>query len=296
MIRNFIKKNHYEYYEEVNLYKYNTYRLNVIAKYLVFPKSVDELIDLLGFIKDYDYKYLVLGNGSNVIFKEDYYDGVVIKLDRLRHIEFHDDIVEVEAGYPLMRLAMETAQRGLSGLEFASAIPGYVGASAAMNAGAYKCDISDILIDMRVVNSNLELVTISKGELEYRYRDSFIKENKDYIVVSCRLKLTKGDREQILKLISERRVRRIQSQPLDFPSAGSVFRNPDGMYAGELIENCGLKGFSVGGAMVSNKHANFIVNTGSATGKDIITLIEKIQSEVYDRYHVHLILEQIIIE
>lgn len=296
MIKNFIKENNYEYYIDENLKKYNTYRLDVTSKYLIFPKTIDELINLLKFIKQNNYKYLVLGNGSNIIFKNNYYDGIIIKLDRLNKLTLIDDIVEVEAGYSLVKLSMDISLKGLSGLEFATAIPGLVGASCAMNAGAYNNDISNVLMDIKVINPNLELVTMTKEDLEFNYRDSYIKKNKDYIIVSARFKLTKSNKEEILKLISKRKIRRTETQPLDYPTAGSVFRNPEGMYAGELIENCNLKGYSIGGAKVSEKHANFIINYNNATGEDIIKLIKIIKEKVYEKYNVELILEQIIIE
>lgn len=296
MIKNFIKENNYEYYEEANLKMHNTYRLDTVCKYLIFPKSIEELINLLKVIKEDNYKYLVLGNGSNIIFKNTYYDGIIIKLDRLNHLKVNDNIVEVEAGYSLLKLSLDMALKGLSGLEFASGIPGLVGASTAMNAGAYKSDIGEILIDVKVINPNLELITMTKEQLEFKYRDSYIKKNKDYIIVSTKFKLEKTNNNEILELISKRRVRRLETQPLEYPSAGSVFRNPEGMHAGELIEKCGLKGYTIGGATVSEKHANFIVNTNDATGKDIINLINLIKDKVYEKFNVELILEQIIIE
>jgi UDP-N-acetylmuramate dehydrogenase len=137
---------------------------------------------------------------------------------------------------------------------------------------------------------------MTNEELEFSYRNSFFKNNHNYIIVSCRFKLTKGDKNEMLKLISKRRIRRIESQPLNYPSAGSVFRNPDGMYAGELIEKCGLKGYKIGGAMVSEKHANFIVNSGGATGRDIINLINKVKEEVKNKYNIEMVMEQIIID
>ena len=296
MIKNFIKEKNYEYYIDENLKKYNTYRLDVTTKYLIFPKTIDELINLLKFIKENNYKFLVLGNGSNVIFKNNYFDGIIIKLDRLNNLKLTDNIVEVEAGYSLVKLSMDMSLKGLSGLEFATAIPGLVGASTAMNAGAYNSDISNILIDVKVINPNLELVTMTKEELEFSYRDSYIKNNKDYIIVTSRFKLEKKDKDEMLKLISKRRIKRTETQPLDYPTAGSVFRNPEGMYAGELIEKCNLKGYTVGGAKVSEKHANFIINDNNATGEDIIKLIEIIKEKIYEKYNIELMPEQIIIE
>ena len=165
-----------------------------------------------------------------------------------------------------------------------------------MNAGAYKSDIASVVETVTVVNPDNEIVTMRHDDLNFSYRNSFFKENKGYYIISATLKLTKGKKEEILEKISKRRVKRIETQPLDMPSAGSVFRNPEGMYAGELIEKIGLKGYKLNGAMVSEKHANFIVNKDNASGKDIVKLIKKIQDEVKKEFNVDLILEQIIVD
>ena len=296
MIKNFIKKHNLEYYEEANLKRYNTYRLETICKYLIIPKTKEELRDLLKYIKEKELKYIVLGNGSNIIFKDMYYDGIVIILNKLNKIIIDNDTVEVSAGYSLQKLAIEACSQGLEGLEFACGIPGFVGASIAMNAGAYNNSISEIIETVEVINPDLEFVTMSKENLEFEYRNSIFKKEKDYIIVSAILKLSKGNKDEILEKISKRRVKRLETQPLDMPSAGSVFRNPENMHAGALIEQCGLKGYSINGATISEKHANFIVNTGGATGKDIIKLIDKIKFEVKNKFNVDLVLEQIIVD
>lgn len=296
MIKSFIRNHDIEYYEKVSLKKYNTYKLDVVCDYLVFPDDLGTLVLLLNFLKENDIKYLVLGNGSNVIFKNDVYDGVIIKLDRLNQVTFNDTTIEVEAGYSLVKLAIECMKRSIGGFEFASGIPGVIGASIAMNAGAYKSDMAGIVKEVKVINPNLEIVTMTNEELNFSYRDSFLKQNPGYYVVSATLELESGDSKEIEDLISKRRVKRMETQPLDAPSAGSVFRNPKGMYAGELIENCGLKGYRIGDAMVSDKHANFIVNVGNATGEDILKLINLIKKKVKEKYDVDLILEQLIIE
>lgn len=289
----FFKK--YEYYENCNIKKYNTYRLGVICKYLVFVKNTLELIDALKYLKENNIKYLILGNGSNVIFKDDYYDGVIIKLDKMNNIKINNNEIEVESGYSLMKLSRDILDYGLSGLEFASGIPGLLGASIAMNAGAYNKDMASVVKEVKVINEKNELVTMKNNELEFGYRDSFFKKNKEYICVSSILTLEPGEKSECLELINSRKERRMATQPLEYPSAGSVFRNPKGMHAGELIENCGLKGYNINGAEVSEKHANFIVNKGNCTGKDIIKLINLIKNKVYEKYNVELILEQEII-
>lgn len=296
MIKNFIEKNNYEYMNEASLKRYNTYRIDIKCKYLVFPKTKEQFIELLKELSTAKEKYLVLGNGSNIILNTTYYDGVVILLNKLNKMTIDDLTVEVEAGYSLQKLALETSSLGLEGLEFATGIPGMVGASIAMNAGAYKNDIASVVETVTVVNPNNEIVTMHHDDLNFSYRTSFFKENKGYYIISATLKLKQGNKEEILEKISKRRVKRIETQPLDMPSAGSVFRNPEGMYAGELIEKIGLKGYNLNGAMVSEKHANFIVNKGNASGKDIVKLIQKIKEEVKKEFNVDLIVEQIIVD
>ena len=296
MIKNFIKQHNLEYYEDANLKRYNTYRLETKCKYLIFPTNKEELRELLEYLNTKKEKYIVLGNGSNIIFKNDYYDGIVIILSKLNKMTINDNIIEVEAGYSLQKLALEACSQGLTGLEFACGIPGQIGASIAMNAGAYNNSLSELVETVDVINPNFEIVTMQKKDLEFGYRDSLFKREKNYIIISAKIKLEHGNKEEILEKTNKRRLKRIETQPLDMPTAGSVFRNPPDMHAGALIEQSNLKGYNINGAEVSKKHANFIVNTGGATGKDIVKLINKIQTEVKKEYNIDLILEQIIID
>ena len=292
MIENFTNK--YEVFFDVSLLKYNTYKLDVKCKCLIFPKDIEELIDILKIIKKNNYKYYILGNGSNVIFKNDYFDGVIIKLDRFNKVNVDNDIITSGCGVSLMKLSSMAIKENLSGLEFAYGIPGLVGASVAMNAGAYKKDLSDILVSVRLLDKDLNVIEMKKEELAFSYRNSILKNNKDYIVLECIFKLTEGNKEEMMDKVNKRRQKRLLTQPLEFPSAGSVFRNPDGMFAGELIEKCNLKGYNINGAEVSEKHANFIINKGGAKGEDIIKLINVIKLKVKEEFNVDLYLEQII--
>lgn len=296
MIKNFFNKNNIEYYEEISLKKYNTYRVNTICKYLVFPKNEEELIQTLKELSQNNIKHFILGNGSNIIFSMDYYDGVIIKLDKLNKITYDNNLVTAEAGCSLIKLALDTIDKSLSGLVFATGIPGAVGASTAMNAGAYNSDMSQVVKTVRVLTPNYEIITMNNNDLEYTYRDSFLKRNPNMIVLSTTFELEKGNKEEMLHQTEERKKKRMLSQPLNMPNAGSVFRNPENMYAGELIEKCNLKGYNINGAEVSTKHANFIINTGNATGKDIISLIDTIKKEIKKNYNVELKLEQIIVK
>lgn len=294
MIENFINK--YECFFDISLLKYNTYKLDVKCKCLIFPKDIEELVDILKIIKDNNYKYYILGNGSNVIFNCDYYDGIIIKLDRFNKVNIDNNIITSECGVSLMKLSNMAIKENLSGLEFAYGIPGLVGASVAMNAGAYKEELSDILVSVKLLDKDLNVIEMKPEELNFSYRNSLLKNNKDYIVLECTFKLIDGNKEEMMEKVNKRRDKRLLTQPLEFPSAGSVFRNPEGMFAGELIEKCNLKGYNINGAEVSEKHANFIINKGGAKGEDIVKLINIIKEKVKKEFNVDLYLEQIIID
>ena len=296
MIKSFFNNLNITYKEETSLKNYNTYRLNTIAKFIVFPKNVEELKEIIKYLKDNNIKYYLLGNGSNIIFSMDYYDGVIIKLDNLNKITYKNNLVTAEAGCLLIKLSMDTIEKGYTGMEFSTGIPGCVGASVAMNAGAYNSDLATIIKEVTVLTPENKIITMKKEELEFEYRDSFLKKNKGYIVLSATFELEKGNIEEMKQIVSERKKKRITSQPLDMPNAGSVFRNPIDNYAGSLIEKANLKGYNINGAEISKKHANFIVNTGNATGKDIISLINKVKQEIKEKENIDLLLEQIIVE
>lgn len=295
MIKNFFDSLGISYKEDISLKNYNTYRVNTICKFLVFPKTTDELLEIVKYIKENNIKYYILGNGSNIILSMDYYDGVMIKLDNFNTIEYKDNLVTAGAGCSLIKLSLDTIDKSLSGMEFSTGIPGSVGASVAMNAGAYNSDISAIIKEATVLTPENEIKVMTKEEMDFSYRMSFLKRNKKYVVLSATFELEKGDRDKMKELVDERMRKRTLSQPLDLPNAGSVFRNPEGNYAGALIEKVNLKGYNLNGAEVSTKHANFIVNKGNATGKDIITLIETIQKEIKEKENIELKLEQIIV-
>ena len=292
MNENFIKN--YEYYKDISLKKYNNYRLDVKCGYLIYPSTVEELTNLLKYLKENNINYFILGGGSNIILAKPYFD-VVIKLDNLNNIEIKDNIVTAEAGVSLIYLANLCMNNNLNGLAFAGGIPGMVGASTAMNAGAYKEDMASIVKEVKVVTPELEVITLTNKDLNYSYRNSFLKEHKDYICTEVTLEMRYLDKDKIKETMASRKQRRIDTQPLDKPSAGSVFRNPEGLSAGKLIEDAGVKGYKIGGAKISTKHANFIVNTGDATYEDILELIDYTKKKIKEIYNIDLILEQEII-
>ena len=281
-----------EVLEDIDLKEYNTYRVSCLAKALVKPKDIESLKRLLYFLQQEKIEYRILGNGSNILFVSSTYPGVLIKLDAFQKIEIEDTNVVAEAGVPLIYLAQLCAQKGLSGLEFASGIPGLVGASVIMNVGAHNGEISSIVKTVKVLTKDLEVKELTKNALNFSYRNSFLKEHKEYIVLEVTLELQKKNPEDILNIMQEYIKTRKEHQPIDAPSAGSVFKNPSNDSAGRIIESLGLKGKRIGGAEVSQKHANFIVNTGTATGQDIYDLILFIQKSVKEKYNIDLSLEQ----
>ena len=256
--------------DNVLLSKYTTYRVGGPAICVVYPKNVTCLVKLLRFLKLENVMYKMLGNGSNLLFSDKPYNGVLIKLDEFNNIEFlGKNKVRVGAGVSLVKLSLLTAKKGFTGLEFASGIPGSIGGAVFMNAGAYKSDMGYIVEKVKVLTPDLKII---------------------YLEVI--LKLQKGSRDAIEEVIRERRKRRIESQPLEYPSAGSVFRNPEGDFAGRLVEEAGLKGMKHGGAMISDKHANFVVNYKKAKAEDIKYLIDLAHDKIKENYGVNLKIEQ----
>lgn len=277
---------------KASLAKYTTYRVGGIASILVYPKNIEKLIYLMEIINRENIKYFVLGNGSNVLFSDDPYDGIIIKLDYLDEIDFQDNIVHVGAGYSLIKLSLECAKRGLSGLEFASGIPGTVGGAVFMNAGAYNADMKSVIKDVTVLTPDLKIITLTKTEMNFKYRESFLQHHKGYICLGATIKLNHSERSVLEEIIKDRKLKRKRTQPLEYPSAGSVFRNPEGMFSGKLIEDLNLKGYRVGGAEISTKHANFIINVGGATASDIKEIIDYVKLKVKEKYNINLRVEQ----
>ncbi len=278
---------------DVLLSKHTTYKVGGKAKLMVYPKNVECLVKLLKLIKMHDIKYKVLGLGSNVLFSDKIFDGVIIRLSELDEVEFFgNNKIRVGAGYSLMKLSLLAARKGLAGLEFASGIPGTVGGAVFMNAGAYKSDMGYVVTEVKVLTPDFNIITLENKEMNFHYRSSFLQKHPDYICLEAVIKLEKGDKNALDEVIKERRQRRMESQPLEYPSAGSVFRNPEGMFAGKLIEDLGLKGKTIGGAMVSEKHANFIINYKKAKSSDVKKLIELVHQKVLEEYDVDMKIEQ----
>ena len=280
--------------EHATLKHLNTYHIGGTTKLLISPNSITDLINVIKILKEENIKYYILGNGSNVILNDREYDGAVIRLNKLCGIEIHPELqmAYAEAGAMLPKLVTDSVNKSLTGLEFAAGIPGTVGGSIYGNAGAYNACILDYVKSVTVLDENLEIKTIEHEDIEYSYRTSMFKEQKKYIILGAKFFLKEGEKQNSLDIIEDRRNRRIASQPLEYPSAGSVFRNPEGDFAGRLIESCNLKGYKIGGAEVSEKHANFIINKGTATSQDVYKLINYVHNVVLEKTNVDLLIEQ----
>lgn len=278
--------------ENVSLKKYTTYKTGGKARLIVYPRDIEKLVLLLKLLRNKKIEYKILGNGSNLLFSDLDYEGVLIKLNEFDNIEINGNRIKVGAGFSLIKLSRIAAKNSLTGIEFASGIPGTIGGAVFMNAGAYKSDMGYIVTSVKVLTPDLKIITMENKEMNFHYRTSFLKTHPDYILLEANIRLNYGKREAIEELMRERLKRRLDSQPLNYPSAGSVFRNPKDMFAGELIENLGLKGMKKGGAEISEKHANFIVNKHNATSSDIKYLIDLAKEKVKEKYNVELIVEQ----
>lgn len=285
-----------EVLEDVDISKYTTYNVGGHALAMVFPKDIYSLIELMKFIKYYQIKYKVIGRGSNLIFNSGLYNGLLIKLDHFDDLEINGNEITVGAGFQLIKLATRLSRVGYTGIEFATGIPGSVGGAIFMNAGAYKSDMGYIVKSVKVLTPDLKIIELTNYDLDFHYRTSFLQKNPDYICLQATFILKKGDADEIMQLIDDRKKRRLASQPLEYPSAGSVFRNPTGDFAGRLIEEAGYKGKRIGGAMVSTKHANFVINFDHATGEDIKKLILEIKQVIKEKYNVDLKIEQEFVE
>lgn len=277
---------------DIPLCKRTTFRIGGTCRYFIYPKNELCLLRVLSILDEEGVSHKIFGKGSNILCSDEDYDGAIICLDRyFMDFYFEDDgSCLVQAGTSIILLAHEAMKQSMTGLEFASGIPGTVGGAVFMNAGAYKSDMSQILKEVYVLKDR-SIQIMEPKDLDYRYRHSSFQQHDDWIILGCRIQLEKGDQKEILDLMDSRRRRRMESQPLKMPCAGSMFRNPPNYQAWELIEKIGMRGRRVGGAMVSDIHANFIVNADNAKATDVLQLIKEIQGEVKKRFNVDLITE-----
>lgn len=253
------------------------------AEYLVTPESKEELVELLKI----DIPKTIIGNGSNLIVTDNGIKGLVIQTTKLNNYKVNNNIIEVESGVFLSRIANIAKDNSLTGFEFACGIPGTIGGAVSMNAGAYGGEMKDVVIETEYVDDKYVIHKINNDEHDFSYRRSFFT-GKDYTILSSKIKLDNGNKNEIEARMNELREQRNSKQPVTYPSAGSVFKRPEGYIAAKLIDDCGLKGYTIGGAQVSTLHAGFIVNIGGATSKDILDLIKHIQDIVKNNFGVEL--------
>lgn len=272
---------------------HTTFRCGGCADYFVSPMSVEELKSVIRLCIDNGMDYYILGNGSNVLFSDKGYRGVVIDMEpgfaEITCAPCDDERVRITAGAGamLVKVAKDAGEQSLTGLEFASGIPGTVGGAVAMNAGAYGGEMKDVLVSAVLLEKDGSIKTVSVDELDLGYRHSIVFE-EEAVVLQADMVLKKGDYEAIKAVMNELSAKRREKQPLEYPSAGSTFKRPEGYFAGKLIQDAGLKGYRVGGAQVSEKHAGFVVNVSDATASDVWQLMQDVQNKVMAQFGVKL--------
>lgn len=267
---------------------HTTFKIGGPADIMVFPANISDICTTIAYCHQEKITYVILGLGSNILVRDKGIRGVVIKLgNNLKSFSIAGQEIYAEAGIRLSELSRQASYANLSGLEFAEGIPGSLGGAIFMNAGAYNGEIKDVLYEVNAIDPTGHLRVFTRDNMDFSYRSSIFQTN-EHMIVSARLILQYGNREQITNTMKNFASSRREKQPLDLPSAGSAFRRPNGFYVGPMLQEMGLKGYRVGGAQVSEKHAGFIVNVGEATADDVLTLIAFIQDKARERYGVDL--------
>ena len=275
--------------KDEELARHTTMKIGGPADLFVEPTSIDGLKKTMQLVQKYRVNWRAIGRGSNLLVSDQGIEGVVIKLgNNLKDMKLDGTQLTVGAGYSIVALAVLISKKGLSGLEFASGIPGSVGGAVYMNAGAHGSDISKILTDAHILFEDGSLQWLTNDEMEFSYRTSVLQKKRPGIVVEARFQLTEGDKEQIVAVMQKNKDYRKVTQPYDSPCAGSIFRNPLPHFAGKLIEEAGLKGFQIGGAQISEMHGNFIVNAGNAKASDVLQLIEYVKKTIMEKYNIQM--------
>ena len=279
-LENILDKSRIKYDEPMK--KHTTIRIGGPAKCLVLPTSIEEIKNIIKYANENNIKYYIIGNGSDIVVRDEGIDGLVIKINsKFDNVDIEGETIKVLAGTSMPKLSQIAKKSSLTGLEFACGIPGTVGGGVRMNAGAYGSEMSNVIEDITYLDENCNIVTITNKEAKFAYRHSIFTDNPRYVVLSATLKLKKGNIEEIDKVMKENTAARKLKQPLEYPNAGSTFKRPEGYFVGKLVSDAGLRGYEIGGAQVSIKHTGFIVNKGNATSKDVEALIKYIQ-EVLD--------------
>ena len=268
--------------------RHTTFRVGGPADFFVTPKAKEEVRDVIRICKEAGMPYYIIGNGSNLLVSDAGYRGVIVQIYKeMNEVKAEGDLVKAQAGALLSGIAAKALGAELSGFEFASGIPGTIGGACVMNAGAYGGEMKDVLESVTVLTGEGKIIELDRNELELGYRTSVIAK-KGYIVLGAVLKLERGDGEKIKTYMDELKEKRVTKQPLEYPSAGSTFKRPEGYFAGKLIEDAGLRGFQVGGAQVSEKHCGFVINRDHAAAADIMELMRQVQIRVKENSGVDL--------
>lgn len=268
--------------------QHTTFRIGGPADVFVMPENYEQIREVLRLCKEEKLPFFVLGNGSNLLVSDSGYRGVIIQMDRnMEEIRLDGGEIHACAGALLSSVAVAARNASLTGFEFAGGIPGTIGGAAVMNAGAYGGELKDVLKEVTVMTREGEILTIPADKLEMGYRTSIIK-TAGYLVLEAVISLKKGDEEKIRAVMKELSERRTEKQPLDYPSAGSTFKRPEGYFAGKLIMDSGLRGYRAGGAQVSEKHCGFVINAGGATAEDVRSLMDHVIRVVREKYGVTL--------
>lgn len=289
-----VGKDKIKYNEKMS--KYTTMKVGGPCDCIIFPDEISKIKDAIDFCKNKKIAFYVIGNGSNLLVKDEGIQGVVIKLGhRFGKIEIDGEYILAYAGATMPALSQLAKKNSLKGLEFACGIPGTVGGGVKMNAGAYGSQISDVLYEVTYMDEKEEIKTIKNKDCSFGYRKSIFTINSNYVILSAKFKLKKGDIYEIENKMKENSIARRTKQPLEYPNFGSVFKRPEGYFVGKLVDDAGLRGYKIGGAQVSTKHTGFIVNVDNATCKDVLDLIEYVQTTVYNKFNVKLTPEVIII-
>lgn len=267
---------------------HTTFRIGGPADCFLQLESEEQLQKVQKYLNLVEQPYFILGNGSNLLVSDRGYQGIILQIGKkMSCIQVNGDTITAQAGAPLSQVSKAAYEHGLAGLEFAAGIPGTVGGGVVMNAGAYGGEMSQVVTMVRVVNRDGETMELDNSTMEFSYRCSAIKKYP-FTVTEVKMKLTEGNKDEIRARIKELVVKRREKQPLDYPSAGSTFKRPEGHFAGKLIMDAGMRGFQIGGARVSDKHCGFIINTGNATAEDVKDVMAEVQARVKELFHVEL--------
>ena len=276
--------------------KYTTMKVGGPCDAIVFPENIDEIKEVIKFCKTENMKYYVIGNGSNLLVRDEGIHAIIIKIgNKFSKISVENDVVTVLAGATMPLVSQYAKNNSLSGFEFACGIPGTIGGGIKMNAGAYGSEISDVLETVTFMDENQNIKTITNKECDFGYRKSIFINNPNYIILSATFKFKHDEKEKKKKKMKVNSEARREKQPLEYPNFGSVFKRPEGYFVGKLVSDSGLRGYTIGGAQVSTKHTGFIVNIGNATCQDVLDLIKYIQDTVYKKFNVKLHPEVIVI-